>query len=472
MFVSRMFQYSLKHLANGAARVYIKNSDALQAANFNASDSISTKIEKHKVTIKKVAGTGDMIVKNTQRGALVEIRNKKLAVAFKGIDRVTVTLRSNVITIQISKADKARLEREQTLLRKLINDTPLSFGSMYSGLALLSLAIKEGMERSGIRTQHAFSTDKEELPITIQLESNPIWDNPAANAVAIVDDISELDTSLVPQLDVIELGYPCWGMSKLCQKNLRDTRHPLAGAKFIPTVNKLRALNPAVIILECSVPFLSSDTYALMKRELPGYTFSETKINGYENGDFEERERCAVTAISSGLPSIGLHGFTPPARAERMPISSIMENIEDSSPLWKRYEHVVSKLNDSRLNFKHNLYKGHEDKIAAIPATYNSPKIGSPMIAHWKDKYQRLITWLEHSRIRMVPAAMEKVLEDVTTGKHPLVSTRGNVTVVHQMLGNSVSPKAWRNFGEFVGTYLKSLKFKIVKSNPLKTLAA
>lgn len=458
MFIARIFQYSLKHLANGAARVYIKNSDALQSANFNASDDISTDIKKHKVTIKKVAGTGDMIVKNTQRGALVEIRNKKLAEAFKGIDRVTVTFRSNVITIQISNADKARLEREQTVIRKLINRRPLSFGSVYSGLALLSLAIKEGMERCNIRTQHAFSTDIEELPISIQLEGNPVWKTPAPNAIAIVDDISELDTSLVPQLDVVELGYPCWGMSKLCPKGLRDTQHPVAGAKFIPTVNKLRELNPAIIILECSVPFLSSDTYSLMRRELPGYTFSETKINGYENGDFEERERCAVTAISSGLPNIGLNRFAPPACVERKPISSIMEDIADSSPLWKRYEHVVSKLNDSRLNFKHKLYKGDEDKIAAIPATYNSPKIGSPMIAHWKNNYQRLITWQEHSRIRMVPELMEKALRRVTTGDHPLVSSRGNVTVVHQMLGNSVSPKAWRNFGEFVGDYLNRIR--------------
>ena len=38
------------------------------------------------------------------------------------------------------------------------------------------------------------------------------------------------------------------------------------------------------------------------------------------------------------------------------------------------------------------------------------------------------------------------------------MSKRGNVGVIHKMLGNSVSPKAWRNFGAFVGQYFVGLR--------------
>ena len=218
MFIKRMFQYSLKHLSNGAARVYIQNSSNLRAANFCASDPVDTAIEPLKVTITKSAGQGDMIVKCTSRGELVEVRNKKLGTAFKGISRVTITFRKGVITIEASKNDRERLIREQTLINKLANNIPLSMGSLYSGVALLSLALKVGIERCGIKTEHAFSNDIDELALTIQLESNPIWENHSKDALAVVDDISNLDYVDIPKQDVVEIGYPCWGMSKLCKK--------------------------------------------------------------------------------------------------------------------------------------------------------------------------------------------------------------------------------------------------------------
>ncbi|WP_170222413.1 DNA cytosine methyltransferase [Vibrio chagasii] len=437
----------------------MQNTQALKASGFNAEGAIRIEYSKLKVEIlSDKCGTNS--VQDTSRGELIEIRNKTLAECFSGLDRVIITFRSGKIIISASKADIDRLKREARLSAS-IKRGKVTFGSLYSGIGLTSLALKLGLKRTGLDTVQAFSTDIDELALSVQVEGNPIWEEHLKNAVVIADDISNIDFSSVPQVDVLEIGYPCYNQSTLCPKTQRDLEHPKVGSKFIPTVNAIKQLNPAVIIIECAVPFLQSKTYSLIKKEIQGYQFEEARISGYDHGDFEERKRCFILATSKGLNRANLDDFQPKQITDRPQIKSIMETVPLGDKAWKEMQHVKDKLTDPRLNFKHKVYSGNETKIAAIPATYNSPKIGSPMIQAEGSHLQRLFTYVEHSRIREVPKKLFSVLDSVAKGKHPLVSKRGNVTAVQRMLGNGVSPKAWRNAGEFVGRYLISQKLTL-----------
>lgn len=102
-------------------------------------------------------------------------------------------------------------------------------------------------------------------------------------------------------------------------------------------------------------------------------------LNGYENDDFEERERACIVAVSEGLPEVNLNQFTPPAVTERRVFDDIREAVADTDACWSKMNNVTKKLADPRLNFKHNLVRGSDDKIAAITAGYASPRIDSPM---------------------------------------------------------------------------------------------
>lgn len=456
-FIKRIHRYSCKHSKNGSARIYIQNTHVLKQSGFHSGDTCSYEFAQFSIDIS-LTKNGSNTVQATQRGELIELKSKSVAKSFPNVNSVIITFRLGRIRISISHADAARIRRELSLKSAVKDDRPITFGSLYSGLGLLAYQLIKGMSSVGVDSLMGISSDICELTLSCQLESNPIWDNPHPNAIAIADDITALQYHDLPEVDVLEIGYPCWGQSTLSPKHRRDLDHPVVGAKFIPTVASIVKLNPALIIFENSVPFLTSKTLDLMKRELENYNFFETTISGHDYGDFEQRKRSCVIAVSAGLPLFDLNLIKPSCDSNNKntrTLSSLLSDVPDNSTLWKDMDHVTNKISDKRLNFKHNLYCGEESEIAALSATYLSPKISSPMVLNENTGKQRLFTPEEHARIREVPKTIFQCLQKVADGRHPLVSKRGSMSAVHKMLGNGPAPKAWFNAGKGIGEYLK-----------------
>lgn len=120
-------------------------------------------------------------------------------------------------------------------------------------------------------------------------------------------------------------------------------------------------------------------------------------------------------------------------------------------------EHVRRKDSELSHNYKNCLYQGHEQKIAALTASYANPKAGTPMIAHPENPaLQRQVTVLEHGWIRALPAQLLEGVMTVVNGTHPLVSTQGSVSAGHRLLGNGVSAEIWRWVGGALGAWLYS----------------
>ncbi|MEZ8238617.1 MULTISPECIES: DNA cytosine methyltransferase [Vibrio] len=456
--------YSVKHIANGVGRIYIKNSKILRQNGYVAGAQFSITERKHALKLT-LCNDGTKSVNKTNRGELVEIRSKMVGAVLNGVSKVNVTFKQGIIYIEVALVELKRMIREAALIKSLLNEIPLRFASIFSGIGTLSYQIKKGLQSQLIESEIALSIDSDTLAMNIQIEGNPIWNTPTEDAQAYGVDIRDIDVDQLKSVHVAEVGYPCVGQSTLCPASRRDLDHPEAGTLFIPLIGIIKKLNPALIILENSVPFIKSQTLSLMEREFDflGYRLQTTKINGYDNGDFEERRRACAVLISKGLPELPLDQFYPPSDIERSTFNSIRDDIADNSDKWSLMEHVTKKSNDTRLNFKHNLLIGDEDKVATLTAGYASPRIGSPMVAH--DNYeenglQRLISNLEHSRIRGIPDQLWRVLEKVGAGNHSLVSKRGNTSHVHRMLGNGVSPKAWFNLSAFIGGYLRNLAYK------------
>ena len=66
-FITRIQNYAVKHLKNGAARVYIKNTEALQAAGFLKNTNIRITYLKNGIDIH-VDQNGSNKVMDTGRG--------------------------------------------------------------------------------------------------------------------------------------------------------------------------------------------------------------------------------------------------------------------------------------------------------------------------------------------------------------------------------------------------------------------
>ena len=269
--------YSVKRLLSGAARIYINNASQLRRIGFGAGARYATDYSRYRVTLK-LREQGDNGVMSTDRGELVELKNKSLSKSLNGLSSVRVTFEQGKIVISILTGELKRLEREQSFLKAIANGTPFRTGSIFSGLGMLAYQLKKGLGHQGIDSEIAFSNDINNLALSLQLEANPIWEKATHDAVAVADDIRNLEPEDLRFTHILEVGYPCVGQSTLCAGNRRDLKHPDVGTLFIPLVNVIKSINPAIVIFENSVPFLKSETLGLMKRELKGYKFEETEL--------------------------------------------------------------------------------------------------------------------------------------------------------------------------------------------------
>lgn len=469
-FIKRIHRYAVKKLSSGAARLYILNAGALRGAKFTAGSKMHVVHKKNKVEIM-LATDGNKKVMDTARGELLELKCLKTAKSIGEHDYVTVTFREGKIVITAHGLSEKTAKREHRLIEKLEKGLPLRKACFFSGTGMLSYHISQGLKEAGVSSQIVFANEIDELSLSVNIESNPMWNNASEDAIAVCDSIESLVDIDLPEVDIVTVGYPCVGMSLLAKKENRDTLHPLVGMLFIPLVNALIRMNPSVVVFENTPRFKDSDTLSFIKRSMPGYNFEHKVFDGHDFGDLESRKRVCVVATSKGLnvtPISEMDVFGKENIKTKPKVSDYLDNIEPSSPLYREMAHVRKRDDMKHLGYKNNLYYGHETEMVTIPATYSSPKAGTPMIAHPTDpKLQRQLTVEEHLRLRGIPKEMSDNIMRVKEGKHPLVSTRGNVSACHRMLGNGVSKKVFTSIGSFLGRSLVPLsqEQKLVNQN-------
>ena len=457
-FFRKAKKYSIKKLKNSIARIYVNDSQELSDSNLPAGTRVTVTYGNY--SIKVIADVnGQNSIMETSRGGLLELRNKSTFESFNGVDSVQVTFTEDGVEIGLCYQDIQRLKRETTIINNLVSGQPIRTASLCSGTGLLALFIKNGLEKSGIKSNICLAIDSCEKAMSANINGNPIWQDASEDAIAIVNQLNNIDITKIRQADLVEIGLPCVPFSKLIKKHYRDIAHPQAGTIFCKLLAILNQINPAIFIIENVEGFLKSDAYSIIKRESVGYRFEEVILDGHSFGDIEGRSRACVVAVSEGLPSLNLQQLKPPAKVTLSPLSNYMETIPLQSELWRKMEHVKRKLDNPNLNFKNDLYTGSETKLGTLTAGYSAPRIGAPMIVHPENpELQRQFTAQEACNIRQLPASLEQAVMSFATGKNPLVKRSGSTSAVHRMLGNSVSKQAWIEAGSFIGSYLRDLK--------------
>ncbi|WP_137297198.1 DNA cytosine methyltransferase [Psychromonas sp. SP041] len=455
MFIKRIHRYAVKKLKSGAARIYIQNSDTLRSAGLPENSLIDIEYSKNSITIK-LDENGKNKIMDTGRGALLELKNKKTAESVGEFDFVTVTFRKGKVVISLHYADVQKLSRERNILQAVMNGEAIRTSSFFSGLGMLSYHLKEGLKRAGIDSQITFANDICPIAMECNLSGNPMWDTASHDAFVSVDALENLDLSELKPADMVEVGYSCVGQSTLCKKENRDLDHPIAGTLFVKLLAALEKINPAIVVFENTPAFVKSKTLNIIKREMKGYRFEECVFNGHEFGELEARRRVCVVAISDGLGEVNLSSVSPGDEVQHNILGDFLDPVPLDSELWREMAHVKKKVLDPNLNYKNMLYNGTEKLIATITATYSSPKVGSPMIAHpTVDGLQRQIKSIEHARIRLLPDRMFVAVKKIINGDTPMVSAKGSSSAANRLLGNGVSKKLWQAIGCHLGSFLK-----------------
>ncbi len=449
-------QYAVKRFSNGVARIYINDTQQLQEIGLTANTPVRVDYNEHLIRVVPDP-QGKKCVMDSGRGELLELRNKDTYKAIGDVDSVAVKFTKEGVEIGLRYSDKQRLKREAAMLKSLADGEPVRKASLFSGIGLLSLFLKNGLSAAGIKSKITLANDSCPIAMNANLAGNPIWDDAADDALAIIDSINNIDLSTLSECDLVEIGYPCVALSKLCKKEWRDVKHPIVGHLFIKVIEVLRKLNPAIMIFENVPSVVHSQTLGFITSELDDYRFEHVILNGHDYGGIEGRPRACIVAVSKGLPATNIATLTPPANVKHLPLSHFLDDVDLASPVWKEMTHIKRKADNPKLNFKNCAYYGHETLIATLTATYASPKAGAPMVLHpTNPALQRQLSEREHARIRYLPHRLYEAVMAIADGKSTVVSRRGSVGAVHRMLGNSVS-KCWESVGEHLGMYLSQL---------------
>ena len=446
--------YSVKSISKTTSRIYITGKDLIAACAFKPNELLKASYSNGLITVNKSSDNEGFVLLNTSRGLILELKNTNVRKALGLISTALVEANKGQIRILPHPTEIKRIKRERDFTRKALKGLRLTSGSLYSGCGLLNKHIKKGFSLGGISTDIKFANDICPVAMSVNVLSNSIWESSHKNSLAICDDIRNVVSNLkIPKLDLVDISYPCDGQSTLAKKHSRDTHHPNTGDLFIDTVAFIRASNPALIITECTPAFLNSDTLRLIKQTLKDYEWKEFKLYAPDHGEIEKRPRVVVAAISKGIFYL-LKGMNPYLRVnsrKKPTLGEFLDEFPSDSSVWKQYTHVRNKLDNDKLNFKHNVYNSTSSEIATITATYSSPKIGSPYIqSPYNESLIRMLSVKENCRIKRLDEKMTSAILDIESGNSEYTSKNGSKKMATKLLGMSVSKYVWEDVGESI----------------------
>lgn len=162
---------------------------------------------------------------------------------------------------------------------------------------------------------------------------------------------------------------PCTGASKSgrTKNKLKCAEdHDEAGALYIDYLNWVRALNPAIALIENVSDYANTASMSAIRKVLIhlGYELHETVLNAWDFGALERRERMVLVAITKGLGETFSFDNLKVNNLRESCISNILDPIPLDDDRWKPYEYLAEKeIRDKAAGkgFRRQLLTGKED---------------------------------------------------------------------------------------------------------------
>lgn len=386
------------------------------------------------------------------KGNIIDIQSKRMNNVFPDNTRVNVVYQPSRILLTAHYSEAQVNKREKNLR----SHAPLRTGELFAGTGALGLQIKKGLNQAGVETKHVFSNEVCPDKSYVLANNDELWEG-NDDALLITDDILTMDLNIFPEVDMLIMGYPCVGFSKMqTNKAITDIRHPLAGVLFVRVLDIINRVNPSIIILENSPYMESSDTMFIMDSvlEKTGYKSSVGTLKGNDFGDFEPRERLIKVFYSHGLSQFDISNITPDLTLQRT-VKDIIEptTVRDSD--WKEYGYLRRHASDKKHG--HGFFPAtlDDNKLKTFGANYAKAQPDSSFMSHNSDdNLFRMFTPQEHANIRRFEPAMKKAIEESAEGKGTYYQ-RGSRLRAHKMLGDSITPLPWLAAGKAIGRWIK-----------------
>lgn len=349
-----------------------------------------------------------------------------------GTARVQVRFADRAIVVDIHPNDRMPVARLARLNARLAAAEPLRLGSVSHGGGVASDALLRGLGASTL----AFAVDINGDYIEQSLGHGPL----ARGGVSIEADLGDVDPAVLPQAEVLEAGLPCVAASRAgrSKKHLRqaedDEQVADLAAAFCEVV---RAVQPAVIVLENVPEYATSASAALIRRRLGrwGYVLHERVIDGLA-WSIENRQRWIMVAVTRGL-DVDLDALVGGDRP-----GSVAEVLDRRTPAaaWRKAEHLAAheaRHAAAGNGFARQLLTPASTSVPVLRRSYQKAGTTDPRLVHpTRPGYSRIFSPSEHARIKGISPALVEGLSD---------------KVAHQVLGQSVIAPAFTALGRLIG---------------------
>lgn len=368
--------------------------------------------------------------RNGRVAPVIDLTASELADIFDGVEMLRVLVRKGSVLITAHHQQQRVVERVERLFHKLESGEPLATCSLFHGAGGLDKATHSGFKKSGIATSIAVAVEIESKYLEASLANNPeLWND---QSIVIESPIEAINLGKgSPQVDVLIGGVPCTGASRSGRSKLKlefAESHEAAGAMFFSFLEFVKALNPAIVVLENVPAYASTASMTVIRSVLGslGYTVQERVLDGNDFGVLERRQRLCAVAISKGIEGFDLDAVTPNREKESC-INDILEEVPLDSDRWKSFDYLAEKEKRDKAagkGFSRQLLTGEEAYCGTIGRAYAKCRSTEPFIVHPEQpELSRIFTPVEHCRLKGFPESMIDGLSN---------------TVAHEVLGQSV----------------------------------
>lgn len=403
----------------------------------------------NKVVKLRLAPHGTRVVtgaiKNSKEVPIIDLNSREVLGMFEGMEQVRVMVSEGEITIS-PLATQARIkERLDRIKDKVQNREPISVGSLSHGGGVLSLAVHDGLQGSGLDAELVFANDiREDLLLHAQ-EKNPAWTAKTKLIAAPMQEFAFDPKGLLglPACDLIEAGIPCNGASVSGRaKGGLDCAeaHTEVGHLLVAFLNIVAVANPAAVILENVPPYQSTASMWIIRHQLRdlGYVVHEAVLDGGDWNALEPRKRLCMVAVTVGM-EFSMSDIYKPAPVTRT-MSEVLQDVPLDDPSWSSMQYLKDKeIRDKAAGkgFAMQIVGPSSTKVGTIGKSYQKNRSTEPKVAHPHDPdLLRLLTPLEHCGVKGI---RPQLIEGLCT------------TTAHELLGQSVVPAPFVNVAKAIG---------------------
>lgn len=168
-----------------------------------------------------------------------------------------------------------------------------------------------------------------------------------------------------------------------------------------------------------------------------GYNIHEIELDEKQAGSIEKRRRYWFVAVSSGIDSLNIDKIINYERSAAT-VGEILEDIPADDKMWSENQYLKDKAITDKAAGKgfanRCLINGDSETVNTIGRHYNKRRSTEPMLTR-ADGKERLLTPVEHARVKGVPASLVANLP---------------ATTAHEGLGQGITWNQGRGIGDLI----------------------